>query len=132
MAAADPKWVLSRLGRFHRLAYLYPEDEGLEGVSAVYVMWHAGSRPQWVYVGSTPDLAKALNAHADDPALAAHDARGGLFVTWALVRDEYQAGVVRFLIDELKPIVDNPNAPGREVRPIAVRLPGERSVAWSG
>jgi hypothetical protein len=128
----DPHWQRSRVGRFHRLVYLYPEDEDLAGVSAVYVMWHGGSQPEWVFVGHTDDLAQALNAHADDPALTAYDTRGGLFVTWALIRDEYQPGVVRYLTAELKPVVENSKLPGDDVQPIAVLLPGGRSGAWSG
>jgi hypothetical protein len=51
------------------------------------------------------------------------EASGGLFVTWSLIRDEMQAGVVRFLTDTLNPVLENPELPSRDPSPIPVVLP---------
>lgn len=105
---------------------LDPEEEGLERASGVYVIWHAGSRPEWLYVGSSNDLARAFHAHGIDKEILSYEMRGGVFVTWALIREEFQGGAVRYLTEELQPVIANPQAPGSSVRAIAVQLPGRK------
>jgi len=62
----------------------------------------------------------------DNEEVMYYDSQGGLFVTWALVRKEYQDGVLRFLIDTLKPLVDTPNPPKKKVKPLPVLIPAGR------
>lgn len=119
----DPEWACSATGRFNRLVHMDPEEEGLTGQSGVYVIWHGGVKPQWVYVGFTDDLAAAMHAAGDDEDIMDFEIRGGLFVTWALVRQSFQPGVVRFLTDVLKPKVENPETTGIAADPVPVCPP---------
>ena len=127
-ARSDPQWQKGANGRFHRFDLLDPEAEGLDNFGGVFVLWHAGSRPEWVYVGRSGDLARAFHELALDEDVMDYDRRGGLYVTWAPIREEFQAGVVRFLTEELKPVVENERAPGRETKPIPVLIPGSKSA----
>ncbi len=120
----DPKWVRSAKKRFHRFLRLDPEGEGLTRTSGVYVIWHAGVRPAWIYVGRSADLAAALHHHGHNRAITKHEVHGGLYVTWALVREEYQDGVVKYLTDSLKPRVENPEFRPTDVIPVPVTIPG--------
>jgi hypothetical protein len=120
----DPHWVKSPVGKFYKFNSLDPEDLGLEGQSAVFVVWHAGVRPGWVYVAQTGDLAKALHAIAKEDDIMQYDIRGGLYVTWSLIKTEFQNGVVRYLTDSMDLLVPNPNEPGMKITPVPVFAPG--------
>ncbi|MEE9544829.1 MAG: hypothetical protein V3V55_04430 [Rhodospirillales bacterium] len=120
----DANWVKSPGGGFYRLLNLDPEEAGLSGVSAVYIIWHAGMRPKWVYVGRAKDLAKALHDLAGNDEIMDREIHGGLFVTWSLIREEFQDGVVSYLIENLEFLVDNPAARRNKDRPIPVIVPG--------
>jgi len=123
--AEDPKWSRSASGHFRRFINLDPEAEGLAGKSGVFVVWHGGLRPRWVYIGSSADLARALHDVADDDEVMNFEVNGGLFVTWALIRDEFQAGVVKYLNEAMDPLVENPAAFTGQADPIAVVFPGK-------
>lgn len=120
----DADWVKSPSGGFYPLLNLDPEEAGLTGVSAVYIIWHAGMRPKWVYVGRAKDLAKALHDLAGNDEIMDREIHGGLFVTWSLVREEFQDGVVSYLIENLEILVDNPEARRNKDLPIPVVIPG--------
>jgi hypothetical protein len=120
----DPHWVKSPIGNFYKFNSLDPEDLGLEGKSAVFVIWHAGVRPGWVYVAQTGDLAKALHEIAENDEVMQYDARGGLYVSWSLIKQEFQNGVVRYLTNSMDLLVENPNEPGMKITPVAVLAPG--------
>lgn len=106
----DPQWARSPKGGSFRLLTVEPDDYDLSRASGVYVVWHGGVRPRWVFVGRTDDLASAINDAANNDEIAQYDINGRVFVTWAFVKREFQDGVVAFLIDRLKPLVDNPSA----------------------
>ena len=127
--AMDPKWVRSAAGRFHRFVRLDPQAEGLSRVSGVFVLWYVGARSEWVYVGRSNDLASTFDNLAEDDEVMDYEGRGGLFVTWAMIRGEYQNGVVRHLTDALKPLVDNPESQGNRAEPIPVIAPGAKPTA---
>ncbi len=120
----DPDWVTSPSGGFYRLLNLDPEEAGLSGISAVFIIWHAGMRPKWVYVGRARDLAKALHGLAKNDEIMDREIHGGLFVTWSLIREEFQDGVVSYLVDILEFLVDNPAAHRNKDLPIPVVVPG--------
>lgn len=120
----DPQWVRSRTGHFHRFARLDPEEEGLVGVSGVYVIWHGGVRPGWVYTGKSSDLAATFHELGENDEIMDFDARGGLIVSWALIRDKFQDGVLLYLNETLKPEVKNPTPPNKKATPIPVYAPG--------
>ena len=119
----DPNWARSASGRFHRLVRLDPEAEGLSGLGGVYVIWHAGIRPEWVYVGHTEDLAGTFHHVGRDRDIMDYEVNGGLYVSWCLIREEYRDGVVRYLHDTLNPPVDNAAVAGMDVPPVPVIAP---------
>ena len=120
----NPNWAVSPRGNFPRLVHLDPEEEGLTNASGVYVAWHGGLRPNWLYVGQSDNLAAAIHGLGDDEELMEYEIRGGLFVTWALIKKEFQSPVVRYLIDKLDPELDTINPPGDDIHPIPVYPPG--------
>lgn len=121
----DPRWSRSASGVYRRFTKLDPEAEGLTEKSGVFVLWHGGLRPQWVYVGWTEDLAKALHDVGDDAEVMRFEINGGLFVTWALIKPEFQGGVAKYLNGAMDPLVDNPAAAALEEPPIPVIFPGK-------
>ncbi|HEX9568157.1 MAG TPA: hypothetical protein VF987_00630 [Rhodospirillales bacterium] len=128
----DVAWVKSAKNRYFKFLNLEPDEMGLENISAVYVLWHQGVRPQWVYVGQTDDLGRTLQELRRDDEIVDYDKRGGLFVTWSMIKPEFQPGVVRYLYQVMQPVVVNPDyldkgedeKEAEEVEPIPVLLPG--------
>ena len=120
----DPKWAMTPSGKYHRLIHLYPTDGGLRGASAVFVIWHSGVRPQWVYVGSTTNLAASLESVLGNDDIMQYEANGGLFVTWFEIRKGLQRGVIHYLNSVLEPLVAGSERPGKRVTPVPVLIPG--------
>jgi len=128
----DVAWVRSAKGKYFKFLNLEPDEMGLENISAVYVLWHQGVRPQWVYIGHTDDLGRTLQELRRDDEIVDYDKRGGLFVTWSMIKPEFQPGVVRYLYQVMQPVVVNPDyldkgedeKEAEEVEPIPVLLPG--------
>lgn len=121
----DPRWVRSPGGKFFRLPHLDPEAEGLSGVGGVFVVWHAGVSPAWVYVGCGDDLAQAFHAIAANAEVMAYEANGGLFATWARFRRDHCYGVAAHLTACLRPRVAAAEALPDGVQPIPVLIPGQ-------
>ncbi len=124
----DPKWARSPAGHFYRLIKIKPE--ALKGQSGVYVVWHAGIKPEWVFVGHDDDLESAFENIIANKEIMDLEIRGGLYASWAIIRREFQAGVVRYLIDNLKPLVQNPNAPAKTETVIPVISPGAQGPTY--
>lgn len=122
----NPNWWCTADGRYPRLLHLDPEGEGLTGVSGVFVVWHAGIRPAWVYVGRSGNLAMTFNNLVEQEDIMSYEVNGGLYVSWTLIRPEYQDGVVAYLLAALKPVVENSCPPADAVVPIPVLPPGKR------
>lgn len=120
----DPKWVRASSGHFHRLVHIDPEEEGLSRASGVYVIWHSGVKPGWVYAGRSNDLATALHEAGNSDDIMSYEVHGGLFVTWALVKDEFQNGVLKYLTDTMRPHIANPAAAKIDDYPVPVLPPG--------
>jgi len=127
----DVAWVKSAKGKYFKFLNLEPDEMGLENISAVYVLWHQGVRPQWVYLGYTDDLGRILQELRRDDEIVEYDRRGGLFVTWSMIKPEFQPGVVRYLNQVMRPVVVNPDLledgddkEEDEIEPIPVLLPG--------
>ena len=123
----DPYWARTKTGYYHRLLNLDPEASGLSRTSGVYVVWHTGVKPGWVFAGRSDDLASTFHRLADDDAVMTYDMHGGIFVTWALIKKEFQDGVVRHLNDTLKPKIKNTDAALQSVKPVPVRPPRPKS-----
>ena len=119
----DPQWVKAAQGKFARLLRVDPEKEGLAGVSGVVVIWHAGVRPRWVFIGYDADLAVYLHSIGRNRAIMDYEINGGLYVTWSLIRAEFQPGVVKYLSGLLKPLVENPALLNIDEDPIPVIAP---------
>ena len=131
-APIDPRWVRSPSGAFYQLVELDPDEAKISGVGGVYVVWHGGIRPQWVFVGETPNLGRAIDTVADDAEITQYKINGGLFVSWALVKEDFRRGVVLYLTRHLKPLIVNPRAPTEEsehTKPIPVLVPGGKAAA---
>jgi hypothetical protein len=126
-AAVD--WVRSPKGRFYSLISFNSEVDWLKGVSGVFVIWHAGVKPTWVYVGRSGDLAATLRLMAQDEEILFYHKFGGLMVSWAPIKEEFQAGVLKYLTQAMTPLIENPDHPGDEVAPIAVTVPGAKGRA---
>lgn len=119
----DIDWVRNKRGKFHRLTHLDTMSEGLRGLSGVFVIWHSGVKPGWVYVGRADNLASALDAAQNDDDIDQYEINGGLYVTWFPVVDQHQNGVVKFLHDTMKPKVSNPQVGSIKDGPISVAVP---------
>lgn len=119
----DPKWARTSDGTFHRMAFLEPEAEGLGGKSGVYVIWHGGVRPGWVILGRTNNLASTLESLGEEKDVTYYEINGGLFVTWSMVRENLQDGVVLYLQKILRPLLDTPSPPRKNAVPVPVIPP---------
>lgn len=122
----DPQWVRNRRGKFHRLLHLDPVAEGLQKVSGVYVIWHSGVKPEWVYVGRSDDLALTIEDVAENDEIMDYEKFGGLYVTWSPILKDKQNGVLRFLYETMQPMVDNPAVQSIKDGPISVVVPKRR------
>lgn len=123
----DPNWARSSSGYFHRLATI--DTKSIHNQSGVIVIWHAGATPQWVYVNYTDDLAAAFEQAVKNHEIMNFEGHGGLYASWSPMPKEYQPGVVRYMIETLKPLVDNQTTPDTSTKPIPVFAPGARGPA---
>jgi hypothetical protein len=127
--AIDPKWVKSQKGSFNRLLYFEIDEANISGIGGVYIIWHGGVKPAWVYMAETPDLARSINEAIDNEDIAEYEVNGSLYVSWSPVLEEYRRGVLLYLTQSLNPEVINPRAPTEETDEtylIPVLLPGEQ------
>lgn len=124
-APLDPKWKHGGEGRFPRFLDLDPEAAGLKGASGVFVIWHTGNQPGWVYVGASKDLAADFFRLGDDEEILEYRNRGALYCSWTFIREEFQPGVQCYLTMALKPKVEAPDCPEEEdVELVPVLPPG--------
>lgn len=125
----NPHWALTAAGKFHRLLIIDTEKLGLGGASGIYVLWHGGIRPKWIYVDKSTDLSRDLDIAVDNDEIMEYDNRGGVFVSWALVRPEFQDGVLKYLLDTMEPLIDHPKPPSKNVEELPVLAPGDATDA---
>ena len=57
MKLINPKWIRYPKGTFYQLLQLDTDEASLNGVGGVYLVWHRGIKPAWVYAGDSPNLA---------------------------------------------------------------------------
>jgi hypothetical protein len=57
------------------------------------------------------------------------ETRRSVNTTWALIREEHQDGILRFLLGMMRPIIEPSKKPSDDARMIAVILPGAESGA---
>ena len=123
----DPNWVNTPAGGFFSFLELDPEEQGLDGVGGVYLIWHAGVKPEWVFAGHGTNLAAEMHAAGNNNDITWYEKNGGLFVTWAPVKEMYRPGVVKFIEESFKTLVANPNAYSEKTRPVPVKPPAKRA-----
>jgi len=119
----DPNWVHTPSGAFPSLLSMDPEEMGLNNVGGVYLIWHAGVRPEWVFAGHSKDLAAALHHAGNNSDITYYEKNGGLFVAWALVKDQYRPGVVKYLQETFKTQVENISDFTDKTIPVPVTAP---------
>lgn len=125
-------WSKNAKGKFRRLAFIELAKENISSTPGVFVAWHGGARPGWVYVGLAEDLAIDLTDMRQNKEVMEFDRRGGLFVTWYTPAPADRKGVFVFLNDVLQPEVRNPEADQYEnVTPIKVLPPGYKMEAFA-
>ena len=124
----DPEWARNRKGKFSRLSHLDPAAEGINGLGGVYVIWHSGVKPGWVYVGRSDDIGAALQDALENEDIMEYERNGGLYVTWSPVLKRSQNGVLRFLHEGMKPKVPNPIVGDIKDGPINVLAPKRKGT----
>ena len=118
-------WARNKNGNFSKFVTLNVERAGIAG-GGIFVLWHSGAKPEWVMVGASADLARDIRTLLDDQELLKYNVHGGLFVSWAPVRPEYHAGVIKFLRESMKPLIDRGPPSPEGVDPIPVTAPGAK------
>jgi len=103
-------WSKNAAGKFRRVPFIELAKENVSGVSAIYVIWHGGVKPGWVYVGMADDLAMDITDAKQSSEIMEYDMRGGLFITWQVFPKNMAPGVFAFLTDVLQPEIRNPEA----------------------
>lgn len=119
----DPGWVTSPEGAFFSFLSLDPEEMGLSGVAGVYLIWHGGVRPEWVYAGHSIDMAADFHSIGKNSEITYYEKNGGLYVAWAPVMEAYRPGVVKYLELNFKTRVSNPGAYTENTQPVPVFAP---------
>jgi len=76
---------------------------GFAGREGLYAIWHTGVRPQWLRVGATADLGRALAALVHTHWVVTHEGNAGIFVAWALPPPAETVRMARYLAETLKP-----------------------------
>jgi len=119
----DPGWAHNSKGGFHSFLEIDPEELNLSGASGVYLIWHAGVRPEWVYVDESNDLASDFHDAGTNTEITHFEGNGGLFVSWAPVRPEYRKGVVKYIETNFITLVKSACAYTNETKSVPVSPP---------
>ena len=69
----------------------------------VYIIWHEGLNSAVVYIGQG-NIKERIAEHRNDPEIQEYEYLD-LYVTWAVVQEDYRDGVEAYLADVWKPIV---------------------------
>ncbi|WP_135081229.1 hypothetical protein [Terasakiella sp. SH-1] len=127
----EVKWSKNAQGKFRRLPFVELAKENVSGVSAIYVIWHGGVKPGWVYVGLADDLAMDITDAKQSADIMEYDMRGGVFITWQTFQKDMAPGVFAFLTDVLQPEVRNPEADMyRSQEHVRILPPGYKKEAF--
>ncbi|MEK9673373.1 MAG: hypothetical protein VW268_12880 [Rhodospirillaceae bacterium] len=99
----DPKWERNDQGKFSQLMKHDPRARRFEGKIGVYVIWRSGVRPGWVWVATSRNLARDVQWCKENEDIVFFERFGGLFMSWAFIRPDFQAGTARYLAMVAKP-----------------------------
>lgn len=119
----EPNWVHTPDGGFLHLLSLDPEELGLGNLGGVYLIWHGGVKPEWVYTGHTKDLAAALHQAGNNEDINYYDKNGSLFVAWAPVKEPYRPGVAKYIEETFQTLIPNPGSFTDSTVPVPVLPP---------
>jgi hypothetical protein len=115
------QWALANFGRRFPLMEAGVAACSLHGV---YVIYHDRDTQRPLLIGKG-EIRHHLRILTNDPEIAAFSALGLLRATWAAVPEQYAAGVERYLVEQLDPMIRQ-NVIGSAVR-VPVNLPCERT-----
>jgi hypothetical protein len=118
-------WVRNKNGNFYKFVTLSVDRAGIAG-GGIFVLWHSGAKPGWVMVGASINLAKDIGALLHDAELLEYNNHGGLFISWAPVLPDYHPGVIKYLRESMKPLIDRELPLPEEIDPIPVTAPGAK------
>ncbi len=118
----DPEWQASARG-YYRMLTVGSEGPDLKNIGGVYVVWHRGEQPAWVYVGQSASLADTFEELLKNDQVMQFHKRGGLYVTWSQILDQYRDGVTRYLVETLQPVSGN-DSYRKNANSIPVMIPG--------
>ncbi len=115
----DIHWFKCKGGVWCELTKLDLEHKSLKGMDGVFVLWYGGTAaPNVVRVGSGNISSELTKLKRDLSMIAFFHL--GLNVTWAELPLSRAKGVHKFLVDTLKPRIDE-NTPN--VSPVEAELP---------
>ncbi len=127
---SDPKWVTTAKGGFHQLMRIDPDEMNLRDVGGVYVIWHGGTKPEWLFVGESPSIARAIDQALDMDEITEYESMGRVYVTWSPIQQDFRRGVLLYLAQSMKPLIPNPRTPKEgSVDPVPVLAPGAKAAA---
>lgn len=89
-----------------------------QNMHGVYVIWHGGTQPAVVYVGSG-NIRDRIQSHRNRTDIQNY-AHFNLFITWAQVDFASQAGVEAYLANYWKPLIGDRHP---TAEPIGVNSP---------
>jgi hypothetical protein len=121
-------------GSYPRLMHF--ESRELAGSAGLYLLWHLGVRPQWLRAGYSADLGAAVRLFAATPEIVNFALHDGPFLSWSLCAPEGASGLVNFLVERLKPVLQHQAlACDLAIDPAAAAVPcplpaGTKNIAW--
>ncbi len=122
----DPQWWRPSGGYYLRLLSIQLDLGALRGIGGVYVLWHRGVKPGWLYAAATADLGRSLAECRDHPAILSYESRGSVYVTWSRVAPKFRASVVNYLRDAMSLEFGESMSwddPAKKAAPLAVKFP---------
>lgn len=77
--------------------------ESVSGKSGVFVLWHRGVRPQWLFTGFAADIALAMKDARADADVQKYMLNEGVYVAWAFLSEAESEGVPAYLREQMQP-----------------------------
>ena len=68
--------------------------------------------------------AASVEIISDNDDIMQYEVNGGFFITWSLVREKMQLGVIEYLTSVLESLVASPKGSVKRVTPVPVLMPG--------
>jgi hypothetical protein len=115
------QWALANYGRRFPLM---EAGAACRSIYGVYLLYH-DREPQRPLLIGKGEIRRHFQIVANDPEIAAFSVLGLLRATWAAVPEQYAAGVERYLVEQLDPIIRQ-NPIGSAAR-VPVNLPLEKT-----